>query len=276
LGLLLVSWFGGTDLLETTLFNKPSNLLLSLAFSLVPISLNAQGNSVSPPSGSSGSRDAVLTNLRSMASQVEDNVRVPGYPVFKRPKVMLDAGMGASFFTYKDQTVHTAQFGDLPTPMQAIFNQWASYTTDQPAGDALFDDMFHRFFFVHELGHWMASQVIAGLPETERDIVAKNEAGHKWEREIAANRIAVAWYRQHDPKYLAKLVEDFRRIQAHLPNPVPIGVDRKTYFTENYDKLGTDPMAYGWYHLQMVLLVYEEPVQSFQQVLNTLPKNTYQ
>jgi hypothetical protein len=160
--------------------------------------------------------------------------------------------------------------------MQGLWKQWASYTKDQSDGKALFDDMFHRFFFVHELGHWMAAQVIAGLPDSEMTVVAKNEANNKWAREIAANRIATAWYREHDPAYLAKLVADFRQIQSHLPNPVPAGVDKKTYFTDNYQKLGTDPLAYGWYQLQMVIEVYDERAQTFQQVLDALPKNRYE
>jgi len=104
----------------------------------------------------------------------------------------------------------------------------------------------------------------------------RNEAANKWEGEITANRIAVAWYREHDPQYLAKLVADFRRIQSHLPDPVPAGMEKKTYFTDNYQKLGTDPLAYGWYQLQMVLVVYDEPARSFQQVLDDLPKNRYE
>ena len=220
--------------------------------------------------------DPTLIGLRLLATQVEEKVHVPGYAAFTPPKVMLDAGTGVSFFSYGQQTVHEAQFSDLPAPMQDIWKQWSGYTTDEPTGKALFDDMFHRFFFVHELGHWMASQVIAGLPDSEMAVVAKNEGNNAWDREIAANRIATAWFREHDPQYLAKLVADFRTIQAHLPDPVPAGVDKKTYFTENYQTLGQDPMAYGWYQLQMVLLVYDEPARSFQQVLDALPKNRYE
>ena len=220
--------------------------------------------------------DPTLVALRTLATQVEAKVHVPGYPTFPPPKVMLDAGTAVSFFSYGDETAHEAQFADLPPPMQELWNNWAADTTDEPTGKVLFDDMFHRFFFVHELGHWMASQVIAGLPDSQMTVVAKNEAGHKWEGEVAANRIAVAWYREHDPQYLEKLIKDFRSIQAHLPNPVPAGIDEKTYFTDNYQKLGTDPMAYGWYQLQMVLIVYDEPARSFQQVLDALPNNRYE
>ncbi len=220
--------------------------------------------------------DPTLVALRALATQVEEKVHVPGYPAFTPPKIMLDAGMRISLFSYGDRIVHEARFSDLPPQMQDLWTQWASYTTDQPDGKALFDDMFHRFFFVHEMGHWMASQVIAGLPDSEMTIVAKNEANNKWAREIAANRIATAWYREHDPQYLAKLVADFRQIQSRLPNPVPAGIDKKTYFTDNYQELGTDPLAYGWYQLQMVIEVYDQPARTFQQVLDELPKNRYE
>jgi hypothetical protein len=220
--------------------------------------------------------DPTLIALRALAAQVEEKVHIPGYPAFAPPRVMLDAGMRISVFTYRDKTVHEAQFSDLPAHMQDIWKKWSSYTSDEPTGKALFDDMFYRFTFVHELGHWMDGQVIAGLPDSEMRVVAKNEAANKWESEITPNRIAVAWYREHDPRYLAKLVSDYRQILSHLPNPVPAGMDKKTYFTDNYQKLGTDPMAYGWYQLQMVLVVYDEPARSFQQVLDDLPKNRYE
>jgi hypothetical protein len=220
--------------------------------------------------------DPTLISLRALAAQVEEKVHVSGYPAFAPPKIMLDAGMRISVFSSGDQTVHEAQFSDLPAPMQDIWKKWSSYTSDEPTGKALFDDMFYRFTFVHELGHWMDGQVIAGLPDSEMGVVAKNEAANKWESEITPNRIAVAWYREHDPQYLAKLVSDYRQILSHLPDPVPAGMDKKTYFTDNYQKLGTDPMAYGWYQRQMVLVVYDEPARSFQQVLDDLPKNRYE
>jgi hypothetical protein len=256
--------------LSTTIYSLEQGKWLAHLQMMEPVTAAPKSTAAVPEN------DPTLVALRALATQVEAQVRVPGYGTFAPPKVMLDAGMGGSYFTYGDTTVHSSQFADLPAPMQDIWNQWAAYTTDQPTGKALFDDMFHRFFFVHELGHWMASQVIAGLPENQMSTVAKNEAGHMWEREVAANRIAVAWYREHDPQYLAKLVKDFRSIQAHLPDPVPAGVDKNAYFTDNYQKLGTDPMAYGWYQLQMVLIVYDEPVHSFQQVLDALPKNRYE
>lgn len=35
-------------------------------------------------------------------------------------------------------------------------------------------------------------------------------------------------------------------------------------------------MACGWCQLQMVLIVYDEPARSFQQVIDALPENRYE
>jgi hypothetical protein len=220
--------------------------------------------------------DPTLVDLRQLAAQVDARVKIPGIPPFPTPRVSLDGGMQISYSNPGDNSAHETLFNSLPAPMQGLWNQWASYTKDQPSGESLFNDMFHRFFFVHELGHLIAGHVVKNLPESERKSVAENEANNRWEAEMVANRISVAWFREHDPAYLAKLVADFHLIQAQLPNPVPAGTDKKTYFTENYQKLGSDPLAYGWYQLQMVIMAYDEPASSFQQVVESLPRERYE
>ena len=217
--------------------------------------------------------DPLLIALRKLAVQVMSEVHVPGYAPFPYYNVSLDAGMGVSYSNA--QGAHEADFSKLPPPMQQIWNQWASYTTDEPSGQALFEDMFYRFFFVHELGHLIAARVIGGLPEAEQEKVWASERSNRMEAELVANRIATAWFREHDPQYLVKLVADFKLIQSRLPNPVPAGVDPKRYFTENYKKLGADPIAYGWYQLYMVITVYNEPATTFQQTLAALPNERY-
>ena len=56
--------------------------------------------------------------------------------------------------------VHGEYWYKVPLREQTTFNQWATYTGDEPSGRQLFEDMFYRFFFVHELGHWMQDQVL--------------------------------------------------------------------------------------------------------------------
>jgi hypothetical protein len=214
-----------------------------------------------------------LIALRQLEAQVIAQVRIPGYAPFPLYPVALDAGTAVSFSN--QHGAHEAVFGTLPPPMQQVWIQWASYTKDEPSGEALFKDMFYRFFFVHELGHLMARRVAQGLPDAEREKVMANAEANLMEGELAANRISVAWFREHDPGYLARLVADFRLIQARLPNPVPQGADPKRYFSENYQKLGADPVAYGWYQLYMVITVCDEAPKTFQQTMNALPALHY-
>jgi hypothetical protein len=214
-----------------------------------------------------------LIALRQLEAQVISQVRIPGYAPFPLYPVALDAGTAVSFSN--QHGAHEADFSTLPPQMQQVWVQWASYTKDEPSGEALFKDMFYRFFFVHELGHLIARRVREGLPDAERKKVMANEENNLMEGELAANRISVAWFREHDPAYLARLVADFRVIQARLPNPVPQGADPKRYFSENYRKLGADPIAYGWYQLYMVITVYDEVPKTFQQTMDALPALQY-
>lgn len=211
--------------------------------------------------------------MRKLAAEVMSQVHVAGYGPFPVYAVSFDAGPAISFSN--SDGVHEADFSRLPSPMQQIWTQWASYTKDEPSGDVLFKDMFYRFTLVHELGHLIVGRVIAGMPEMERKQVLFNQRANLTEGEFVANRIAVAWFREHDPQYLARLVNDYRLIQARMPNPVPPGADAKRYLSENYLKLSSDPVAYGWYQLYMVYTVYDEAPKTFQQTLDTLPKLRY-
>jgi len=222
--------------------------------------------------------DPVLAQEKAIAAQVEGRAQIHGFELIaKAPKIRIDAGPTLSHYgTVKDNVVHEEHWEKVPAPEQASFNHWATYTTDEPSGRALFEDMFYRFFFVHELGHWMQIQVLDQRHDPMAARARKSSDTARWQLETVANRISVAWWREHDPQYLAKLVNDFRAIEAKLPNPIPPGEAPQHFFTREYDKISTDPDVYGWFQLQMVILVYDEqPALNFQQAIDTLPAENY-
>jgi len=255
--------------LMTTVFTLRDGRWLATLHTEMPIDGDRESVLATPVDS-----DPNLIAMRKLAAEVMAQVHVPGYGPFPVFNVSLDAGTGISFASA--QGAHEADFKTLPPPMQGLWNQWASFTTDEPSGEAMFKDQFYRFFLVHELGHLIAERVIEGLPEAEAKQVRDNVTKHRLSSELAANRIAVAWFREHDPGYLARLMNDFRLIQAHLPNPVPAGLDAKRYFSENYARLGADPVAYGWFQSYMLISVYEEPAKSFQQIMDGMPKLRYE
>lgn len=191
------------------------------------------------------------------------------------PQVNINSTPMLSYFDVDADTVHEARFTELPDPVKAVFDRWAGYTSDEPSGNALFDDMFYRFFFVHEMGHWATFQMLDHRHDPAAQSAARNVIANHWQAELECNRISVAWWREKDPVYLAKLVGDFRKIVAALPSPVPPGQDMQTYFAANYEKLGQDPNVYGWFLLQSVVLAYDEPPRTFQQVIDRLPTETF-
>jgi hypothetical protein len=220
------------------------------------------------------SQDADLHTMDTIAADFQSKVHVRGIPdsaFLPPPKVRIYTLPPFSY--YEKGTVTEGRFGELPPPVQQSINQWATFTSDQATGEALFHDMFYRFFFVHELGHWVQHGVLivrqrseGKLPDAEEDF---------YQGEVQSNRIAVAWWREHDPKYIARMVADFREIESHLRCPVPTGQDKIQYFIENYTKLGNDPEAYGWYQLDLVLTAYDQPKESLQSVLDGLATVRY-
>jgi hypothetical protein len=211
----------------------------------------------------------VLHREQAIAAAFEARFHVAGLPfAAKPPAVEINTTPALSYFD--GAAVHEARYAELPDPFKAIFVGWAGATGDQPSGDALFADMFYRFFFVHEMGHWAIAQVFDHRTDAGAHAAALNARNNHWQAELECNRISVAWWREHDPAYLARLVGDFRNIVASLPDPVPPGQDMRTYFAANYQKLGDDPKVYGWFLLQSVVLAYDEPPQSFQHVIDGL------
>ncbi len=154
--------------------------------------------------------------------------------------------------------------------MQGRFNQWASYTTDEANGQQFYHDLFYRFFFVHEMGHWMEEVVLKQRKDGQTKAADDNSDHNRGELELDANRISVAWWRERDPMFIVRLVGDLRIIQGKLPSPVPAGADIKDFFARNYMKLTEDPNAYGWYQLQMIIVAYDgRPTMSFYQATSS-------
>jgi hypothetical protein len=155
-------------------------------------------------------------------------------------------------------------------------NDWAATTPDNPTGEHLYEDLFFKFFFLHEFGHWVNEQVVSQRHGAKAKLARRNFERNKWEGELNANRVAVAWWRERDPKFLDRLVGDVRLILATLPSPVPAGEDDKEYFSRNLWELVKNPNKYGWYQLRMIVIAFEErPELTYQQTIDRLPQDNY-
>lgn len=127
---------------------------------------------------------------------------------------------------------------------------------DEAAARREFETGVHHWVFVHELGHWW---------QACRKV---NDGRKPYAFEYEADRIAAAYWREHDPAVAHHMDEGFQVIVAHSPNPVPPGQETAKYFNDNYEKLGPTP-AYIWFQSQMCVTAFaEKPAPSFLQTLH--------
>lgn len=217
-----------------------------------------------------------LSQQEALAGEVESHTHIEGF-ILRLPTVRMDAGPLLSLYDgAKKNGVHQTYWIDVPAGMRKTFDSWAATTSDNQTGEHLYEDLFFRFFFLHEFGHWINEQVVSQRRDAKAKLARRNFARNKWEDELNANRVAVAWWRERDVQFLDRLVSDVRLILAALPSPVPPGEDDKEYFSRNLWELVKDPNKYGWYQLRMIVIAYEEtPGRSYQQTIDRLPQDNY-
>ena len=202
--------------------------------------------------------DPVLDQLTVIAQDFERRARLAGSVITSAsPAIVVDTPPQLSMLTSGTNTIHTSRWEELTPDVQDLFRRWATYAGDA-TGKQLFDDMLHRFFFVHELAHWLQRQ-------------AKNNTNDAYQFELEANRVTVAYWRETDSAYLTTLLALFQRISDRLPSPVPRGQDAEQYFNANYRWMGSNPDAYGWFQTRMVVQAgAEQPARTFLETLHRL------
>lgn len=150
------------------------------------------------------------------------------------PELKVETHPGLVSYEPSDRTVRVSRYSELPPELQGLMAGWAE-AAGMADGKALFGDVFNSLLVPHELGHWMqhVSGRLAGLD--------------RWESEIEANRIAIAYWGidETTARALPARIEAFTGFLSRLPNPVPNGQDPRAFFNDNYETL--DAVQYGWF-----------------------------
>ena len=145
----------------------------------------------------------------------------------------------ASMVSYmpRDHALYVSRWSELDPQIQGLVAAWAAQGTLGLKPDQMFGEIFNDLLVAHELGHYL------------QDSSGRLQKLDSWDSEVEANRIAIAFFqlKQKDRTLLPKRIENFTRFLTTLPNPVPSGETPHAYFVKNYEKLGGDPQAYGWY-----------------------------
>lgn len=124
----------------------------------------------------------------------------------------------------------------LPEENQTFFAMF--YDGDLSKGQTLYEDYFLKFNLIHEVSH-----TIQVLYDVKID---------SYEMEQGANNLAVAYWSEVDPDFITKIEKYVDIVLTKFESPVPEGEDEHQYFVENYEMLGANPSAYGYYQFKFV------------------------
>ncbi len=195
-----------------------------------------------------------MTMLRDAFAQ---SVKDAGFtcPVAVPPVLVEDV---PSFGSYDPETntLRTSAWSLLKPEESQMFYHFMGPNATEAIARKEFEDGVHHWVIVHELGHWF--QACRGVTQ---------KTAKPYAIESGADRIAAAYWNEHDPSVIAHQQPVFESILHKFPNPVPEGVSVETYFNDHYQELGPTP-GYLWFQSRMCLTVFDEkPAPSFKQAL---------
>ena len=225
--------------------------VISVCVSLIPSCAFAQ---TTPPLSTNASSDTeVMAQLTALRDAFVEQIKSEGFqPSLPPPEIIL--GNPPPYGTYDDDknVLVIAAWAAL-TPGQQ--SQFAGMARQGETGQQAFDEEVYHWVLIHELGHWWQ--------KCEYKL-----SGDRYYREYGANRIAAAYWRLKDPEILKMTAQRTASFFAAMPNPVPAGQQKETYFDENYEKLLPTP-AYDWFQADMVLhlLAAEKSLPSLRHCL---------
>ena len=166
---------------------------------------------------------------------------------FKAPSVVIEFTPELSWISDDANTIHSVAWSQCPPDFQGLIASWLGASSPMPASH-FFSEVFNAFLVPHELAHF--ADVKRGY---------RGDRAKFFEGEVYANRVAVAFWlgEPGGRERMEKLMQTVAIVASHLPNPLPTGQDKIAYFNANYEALGSNPPAYGWFQFRMFLDAWE-------------------
>ena len=134
---------------------------------------------------------------------------------------------------------------ELTDEQKELFKTWRGEDAEE-----FFISLFNWFFVSHELGHFI-------------ELSFNTDTLTPYESEMAANEFAVAFLISKDEnkdkiKYINKSLQDVLKI---LPSIDFGNMSEEEYFNTNYQQLGKNPNAYGYFQFKFILNILNSQEQ---------------
>jgi hypothetical protein len=193
-----------------------------------------------------------LTQLRAVFLRRVDE---EGYRLCAAPQIEFGAVPDFGRYLPERDAIVITPWSQLSPEERQAFTDVARANAPAPAARAVFESGTYRWVFVHELGHWWQH-----CRQLARPLSYATESG--------ANRIALAFWRERDPRYAAAIVEGFQELLASVSPPLPADEPVPQYFDSHIsDILHTH--ADTWFQAHMIVaLELEQPRPSFHKALS--------
>ena len=200
--------------------------------------------------------EAVVKRAQPVLDAFYDAVLACGRkPPFK-PTIRVANAPGATLYDPASRAVVLVPYEVLPLARRAAMERFAAIGTLGLSGREQYSEVFNSLLVAHELGHWL--QVVAQRPL------------NRWQAEYEANRIMVAFWREHPAQSQAasteKRLANFVAQAPNTPSPIPndAGMGAEEYFNTHLADIESNPLAYADFQKLMVRqAIAEQPVPTF-------------
>ncbi|HVM88729.1 MAG TPA: hypothetical protein VMT76_11120 [Puia sp.] len=200
------------------------------------------------------STNAAIKKLTKQRDDFINKIKSLGFiPKLSAPAIVFNNP--PSFGNYDDSAnkLEMSDWETMKPELKEFFNAAAKQIGKGETGKSYFEKSIYQWVFIHELGHWWATG-----QRLKRD---------HYKSEMAANRIAAAYWRKMDASLPGLILSGCKMTIASISGVVPEGYNKENFFNSNYDKLIGTP-AYSWYQAIMIIDAFNElPKPTFKKAI---------
>ena len=181
-------------------------------------------------------------------------------PPFK-PTIRVCTAPGALRYDPASRAIILFPYETLDPARRAAMDRFAAIGGLGLSGRDQYREVFNHLLVAHELGHWL--QDVAQRPL------------NRWQAEYEANRIMVAFWRDHPaPPPAASTEKRLANFVAQAPNtPSPMsdntGMNVEDYFNANITQIENSPTYASFQKLMVRRAIAEQPKPNFRQLVTS-------
>ena len=214
---------------------------------------------MAPATATSFDETAVRKQAQPVLDRFYDAVIACGYsPPFK-PEIDVSRSPEPVHYDHARRAVVLTSYDLLEPARREAMERFAKAGTLGLSGRDQYVEVFNNLLVAHELGHWIQESIGRSLT--------------RWEAEFEANRMMVAFWRDHPAVDPAPSTEDrLNNFVAQPPQMLAITRDLRpspeVYFNEHVAEIEAQPVQYAAFQKLMVrLAISESPRPTFSQTI---------